>query len=102
MAHYAFGKKSIAICDRCGQRYPYMSLKLEWTGNKVCVKCYEEKHPQLERKKVVPDAEALHQPRSEAREGVDQPVGDQAVFPPWLNEPMQMIMVLGEVTVVIS
>ena len=27
MARYASGKKSVALCDRCGQQYPYQDLK---------------------------------------------------------------------------
>ena len=45
---YATGRKSLAICDRCGQRYRYLKLRKEWTGLKTCPDCFEPKHPQLE------------------------------------------------------
>jgi hypothetical protein len=65
---YAKGKYAIAICDRCGFRYPYLSLVKEWTGHKVCPECYEPKHPQLEPKRNVQDAQALFEPRPEGPE----------------------------------
>ncbi len=45
---FASGKYAIAICDRCGFQYKYLTLKKEWTGFRVCPECYEPKHPQLE------------------------------------------------------
>ena len=60
---YAVGKHAIALCDRCGFQVPYLSLKEEWNGNRVCKECYEPKHPQLEPKGKRADAEALRHPR---------------------------------------
>lgn len=65
---YARGKYALAICDRCGFQIPYLSLKKEWTGFKVCSTCYETKHPQLEPKRNVADAQALYEPRPEGPE----------------------------------
>ena len=39
---YATGKRSLAICDRCGQRYRYPKLRKEWTGLKTCPDCFGE------------------------------------------------------------
>jgi hypothetical protein len=38
-------------------------LKKEWQNLKVCVFCYEPKHPQLEPRRNVSDAIALYEPR---------------------------------------
>ena len=70
---YAQGKYSRGICDRCGFDYPYLDLRKEWTGFKVCGECYEPKHPQLEPTHNVSDPEALYQPRPT----VTAPVGQQ-------------------------
>lgn len=59
----ASGKYAVAICDRCGFQYPYLDLKKEWTGFRVCDECYEPKHPQLEPKRDVGDRIALREPR---------------------------------------
>ena len=60
---YASGKYAIAICDRCGFRFPYPSLKKEWTGFRVCSECFEPKSPQLEPVPYTADPEALRNPR---------------------------------------
>ena len=44
-------------------QYPFTSLRKEWTGYKVCIECYEPKHPQLETKRNVSDSIALRDPR---------------------------------------
>jgi hypothetical protein len=66
MAGYATGKYSLAICDQCGQRFPYSELKKEWTGFKVCQECYEPKHPQLEPKRGINEPIAIYEPRPES------------------------------------
>lgn len=63
MAGYAVGRQSLAICDRCGQRYFLRELKKEWTGFKVCQECYEPKHPQLEPKRGINEPIAVYEPR---------------------------------------
>ena len=65
---YALGKYSQAICDRCGFRYSYLSLKEEWNNFKVCSECFEPKAPQLEPTQTGSDAEALFQPRTDVKE----------------------------------
>ena len=62
MARYARGTKSKAMCDRCGFKVPYLSLRKEWTGFKVCHECFEPKHPQLEPRHAN-DAQTLREPR---------------------------------------
>lgn len=70
MAGYAVGKQSLAICDRCGQRYFLRELKKEWTGFKVCPECYEPKHPQLEPKRSINEPIAVYDPRPDVRSTV--------------------------------
>ena len=68
---YATGKRSLAICDRCGQRYRYLELRKEWTGFKTCPDCFEPKYPQLEPSKVPFEPQVLHEPRPDVPETVD-------------------------------
>ncbi len=56
---FAVGKKSQAICDRCGYQYDYLDLQKEWNGLLVCPECYEPKHPQLDPSYHAADAQAL-------------------------------------------
>lgn len=35
-----------AVCDRCGVEYKSAELLAEWTGLRVCRKCWEPRHPQ--------------------------------------------------------
>lgn len=65
---YASGKRSLAICDRCGQRYRYLKLRKEWTGLKTCPDCFEPKHPQLEPSKVPFEPQVLFEPRIDVPE----------------------------------
>ena len=74
MARFASGKKSFALCDRCGQRFPYNRIKPEIenrrpNGLRVCPPCFDKDHPQLQlgRVKVV-DAQALRHPRPDRTE----------------------------------
>ena len=60
---FAVGKKSQAICDRCGYQYDYLDLQKEWNGLLVCPECYEPKHPQLDPPRHIADPEALRNPR---------------------------------------
>lgn len=34
------------LCDRCGFRFKADEIQKEWTGELVCSKCYETRHPQ--------------------------------------------------------
>lgn len=63
---YAIGVHSRAICDRCGFEVPYLELREEWTGFKVCDECFDTKHPQLEPITHASDPQALYQPRPDA------------------------------------
>ena len=83
---YASGKRSLAICDRCGFRFPYPKLVKEWTGFRVCQECYEPKHPQLIPPKHVSDPEALRHPRPQqsvtAGEGVVRTIDPNQMITP--------------------
>jgi len=50
MTTFATGKKSWAISDRSGQRFPYDEMVTEWNGLFVHISEYEPKHPQLQPK----------------------------------------------------
>lgn len=69
MGRFASGKKSFALCDRCGQRFPYDRIKPEIenrrpNGLRVCPPCFDKDHPQLQLGRVrVVDAQALRDPR---------------------------------------
>jgi|TARA_R110001583_G_scaffold190440_1_gene354707 ribosome-binding protein aMBF1 (putative translation factor) len=65
---YAVGKKSLGLCDRCGQQYPYLSLRKEWTNLKVCPECFETKQPQLEPTPPASEPQALYDPRPARKE----------------------------------
>jgi len=81
MARYASGKKSVAICDRCGLKYPYEALKEEITnkrrnGLRVCPSCFDKDHPQLQLGRAkVSDPQALRHPRPEEK---DSPTNNAA------------------------
>jgi hypothetical protein len=36
------------ICPRCGFKYRLSEFRAEWTGVRVCPKCWDPKHPQLD------------------------------------------------------
>jgi len=65
MAKYANGNRSLAISDRSGQAFPYQEMVTEWNGSFVHISEYEEKHPQIRRKRVTADAIALQKVRSQ-------------------------------------
>lgn len=58
------GKASIAICDRCNFKYPYMELRPDGNtpGLRVCETCYDVKDP-WRLPPVQPDSLALRFPR---------------------------------------
>ena len=72
MATFATGKHALAICDRCGQQYKFHQMKKEWNGLMTCPECFEVKHPQLDKKNDVSDAQALPWSRP-ARQETDVP-----------------------------
>lgn len=69
---YAIGKKSIAVCDRCGGRAKYLDLKFQVvnsirTGLFVCPDCLDVDHPQLKLNRVrIDDPQALRNARPES------------------------------------
>lgn len=68
---FASGKKAIAICDRCGQRFRLKDLKEEIIKTKrynllVCKECWDPDHPQLQLGMYpVDDPQALRNPRND-------------------------------------
>ena len=68
---FASGKKAIAMCDRCGQRYKLKTLKEEIIKTKrynllVCEECWDPDQPQLQLGMYpVDDPQALRNPRTD-------------------------------------
>lgn len=68
-SNFASGKRAIAECDRCGQRYKLKELKkliikTKTTNILVCPTCYDPDHPQLQLGMYpVNDPQALRNPR---------------------------------------
>jgi hypothetical protein len=66
---FASGKRAIAQCDRCGQRYKLKQLKTEIIKQRryelmVCPECWDPDHPQLMLGTFpVDDPQALRNPR---------------------------------------
>lgn len=69
MAKFAVGKHAYGICDRSGFRYKLNEMRKEWNGSLVGRDMWEAKHPQLEPRRKVSDAQALRQPRPDTAEG---------------------------------
>jgi len=63
MGGYASGKRSWAISDRSGMRFPYTEMVREWNGSLVHYSEFEAKQPQLDPKPVGSDPQALWNPR---------------------------------------
>ena len=63
MTTYSTGKKSWAISDRSGQRFPYQEMVTEWNGSFVHISEYEPKQPQLEPKLPGNDPQGLQNAR---------------------------------------
>jgi hypothetical protein len=81
-------------------QYKYLALKEEWEGLRTCPECWEEKHPQLGPFKVPAEPQALYKARPQADLPLTVPVGQNHVFPPWRNGPLQLITVIGTVKVI--
>ena len=99
---YAYGKYALAICSRCGQRCDYLDLRTEWQGLRVCPECYEPLHPQLGPFKVPKEPQALFKAQPEQAMPYTVYVGENEVFPPWRNGPLQLIISVGTVKVTIN
>jgi hypothetical protein len=110
MSSYAYGRKALGICDRCGQQFRLNTLQTEWQGLKVCIECYEPKHPQLEPRRNVSDAIALYQPRPTPDDqfGVylglvgDSAIGSIGMKPEPLSAPTVAYTFTGNLTVTIT
>ena len=72
---FATGKFSYGLCDYCGQRYKYNTLRKNWRGFMVCPDDYEPKEPQLEPLRYRADSIALRDPRPDRIEPVSVFVG---------------------------
>jgi hypothetical protein len=77
MAKWATGKRSLSISDRSGMAFPYTEMVKEWTGSLVHYSEFEPKHPQIRRKRIVADAIALQNSRSQK---FQQPTNIDGVF----------------------
>ena len=95
---FATGQYALALCDRCGQQYDYVSLRKEWNGLRVCPECFEQKHPKLEPSPVPFEPEALWHPRPDRKEPTEILVG-QNTFPLFTNTSIQGISSVGKVEV---
>ena len=98
---FATGQYALALCDRCGQQYDYISLRQEWNGLRVCPDCFEEKHPQLEPHPVPFEPEALRDPRPDRKEPVEILVG-QNTFPLFTTTSIQGVSSVGETVALTS
>ena len=65
MSKFATGKHAFGISDRSGFRYRLKDMRKEWNGLLVGRDEWEEKHPQLQPLRAVPDPQALKDPRPE-------------------------------------
>ena len=69
---FAFGKKAIGLCDRCGFQFRLSQLRTEVVKTKVynalvCKSCWDPDHPQLQLGMYpVDDPQALRNPRPDS------------------------------------
>ena len=96
---YASGKNSIGISDRSGFQYKLKDMRKEWTGHLVGKDEYEPKHPQIDPRPVLADAQALRNPRPDQVETLKVFVGVPTVEAHKLERPRAVSRV-GAVTVV--
>ena len=79
MSGFASGRHAWGECQRCGLRFPYLSLRDDGSiaGLRVCSTCYEPRHPLDEPPRVGADRQALYRPSPEQSaplgEGVSAP-----------------------------
>ena len=97
---YTSGKRSKAMCDRCGIEIKYQKLKAEWTGLKVCRDCWDPKTALEFPSNFPSDPEALRDPRpdndKEASNGTVY-IGTDDLGTTFTTPALELI--LGEVTV---
>lgn len=69
VSRFASGKRSIAMCDRCGQRFKLHALRQEIIKGRpynllVCKSCWDPDHPQLHLgEQPINDPQAVRNPR---------------------------------------
>lgn len=64
-----------ALCDRCRFKFKASELKDEYTGYKVCKKCWEPRHPQ-ERIRARPDNQSVPWTRPEPVTDTEREITD--------------------------
>lgn len=90
MGRFASGRHAYGISDRSGFRYKLVDMKKEWNGLLVGKDEFERKHPQLIPRKVIPDAEALKDPRPVSK--LDEERNIQFGFNPvGFTDPLNLI-----------
>lgn len=99
MASYAKGKHALGISDRSGFRYPLHRMRKEWNGALVGYDEWEAKHPQLEPRHNVVDAQAIKDARPDKSEELTVFVGKNTIENP-TGARISMVGVTGQVTVV--
>ena len=94
---YARGKYAKAISDRSGVAFPYKEMVKEWNGSLVHRTEYEEKHPQLEPKRVRSDKISLLDARPQEPHEVFVSIGRgaESVFS---SDTMQPATVAQDIT----
>jgi hypothetical protein len=65
LSKFAIGKHAFGISDRSGFRYRLKNMRKEWNGLLVGRDEWEEKHPQLQPLRAIPDPQAIKDPRPE-------------------------------------
>lgn len=98
---FAKGKNAWGISDRSGFRYKLNEMKVEWTGMRVGPDEFETKHPQLEPRKHIADAQALRHASPDRPEPFEMRVGIPLVEGPPFR-PTAAYAKPGSVTVTTS
>ena len=70
MSRFSTGKNAKAISDRSGMEFPYKEMVKEWNGAFVHQSEFESKHPQLEPRTHLGDAEGLQNARPDRTEPI--------------------------------
>ena len=68
MSKFASNKNAYGICDISGFRYKLKEMRMTWDGLMVGPDQFDPKHPQLDRRPVVLDAQALKNARPDRTE----------------------------------